>query len=140
MLVFSKEEMQMVGHAAEVMDDRISNEPDEYNDADATSTAKLDAMSRAKTVALVVTGAEMDSASARHLMGQIVNAEMDHWVPGASQRLLYRASRALGVSTASIHLYTEPDCGSKTAHALVTDWVADIYVVRCVVCGRLDRA
>lgn len=71
------------------------------------------------------------------VMHDIIQAELANWVPGASQRLIHRAGSALD------HPMPEPqanDCGAEPGwHALVADWAAGIYVMRCVTCARLYR-
>lgn len=87
--------------------------------------------------AFVVTGVELDDKAAREMFLRILGAELDNWVPDASQRLLYRAGRALGIHH-PVMPTDNPDCGAEPGwHALTSDWVAGVFVRRCVTCSRL---
>jgi hypothetical protein len=82
-------------------------------------------------------------AGYREMMGRIVRAEMANWVPGASQRLLNRVGHHFGFlpSGPLPFGYDWDDCGpDRAAHALIPDWVADVYVHRCATCHRLYPA
>lgn len=139
MIHIRHDERQLIERAHDVMDDHMSSEPDEYTDADTRAVLHLDVMAKAETSQLVVTGAELNHIDARRLMRQIIEAEMAHWVPNASQRLLWRASWALGVPL-NHAAPVAPDCGAEPGwHALVGDWVAGLFVRHCVTCHRLFR-
>jgi len=65
----------------------------------------------------------------------VVKLELDHWIPNASQRLIKRAHEFMGVPYGAP---VAPDCGPRHRdHALVADWVAHWYVMKCATCGRL---
>lgn len=67
----------------------------------------------------------------------IVRAELAHWVPGSSQRLLYRAGRITGFPQPDPEEGTR-DCGNHYRdHVLFPDWVAGLYLKRCADCFRL---
>jgi len=69
----------------------------------------------------------------------VVRAEIANWVPEASQRLIQRVSRIVGAPV--VPDATEADHGSNPGdHALMSDWVAGIYVLRCSTCQRLFKA
>jgi hypothetical protein len=137
MIHIRHDERQMLAHVAKVMDVRMSDEPTEYTDADTRAVLHLDQVGKCETSALVVTGAELDHTKARQLMRQIIEAEMRNWIPNASQRLLWRASWSLNVPL-NHAAPVNPDCGAEPGwHALVADWVAGIYVRRCITCQRL---
>lgn len=85
---------------------------------------------------LLVTGAELERQEAEDLLRQVLGAELAHWVPGASQRLLYRASAALGFQFPREQL--KADHGPDPAdHPLIRDWVGRSHVLMCVTCHRV---
>lgn len=133
MLYLGREDSQMLKHVDEVIGDRMLGD-DTYEDADQATADKLSGLT---PPAVLLTGDEMTEADAHALLRRVVNAELDHWVPGASQRLIYRASLALGFPS------REPrrtDCGAeRSGHATVTQWVAGLYLRQCVGCSRLFR-
>lgn len=136
MLHIGHDERGMIEHAHETMNDRIMSEPTEFEDADTRAVLHLDVMGKAETSQLVVTGDEIDVDEARNLMRRVVIAEINNWVPNASQRLVWRASSALEhrVGFRPDHL----DCGDdRRQHYLVDEWAAGIFVRRCVTCQRL---
>ena len=138
MLYFGTEEKQMLKHTAEVMADRVSEE-NGYEPGDEVVVTKIDNMGRTKTSVLVITGEDYSHQDAAALFHDIVQTELKNWVPDASQRLLHRAGHALGVRH-PVLLSNEPDCGAEPGwHALVADWIAGIYVRRCVTCCRIYR-
>jgi hypothetical protein len=121
--------------AAETMQDRILSESG-WEPGDQAACTKLEAMGNGGT-ALVVTGADLDTEAAEALMLSVLEAEIDHWVPGASQRLILRASAALG-------FYPHPlkdaqRCVPGTCTTAGT-WVARKPYMRCTDCGRFYRA
>ena len=132
MLYLGREDAGMLSHVDEVIGDRLSGD-DTYEDAERATADKL---GKLVTPSLVIDGGEMTAAECTTLMRQVVLAEMDNWVPGASQRLLCRAGAALGIELANL-VTGNPDCGLEPRwHALVSDWTAGVYVRRCVTCGR----
>lgn len=134
MLHFTQEDAQMLNHTVDVIGDRIRSEGG-YTPQDEATVVKLDQLAKTKGSALVLTGDALKGAEARDMLRDVVLLELRHWVPGASQRLIYRAGNALGLKQpwpmADDH---GPDAG---AHALVADYVAGLYLLRCVTCCRL---
>lgn len=140
MIVFGPEDALMLHHIAhDVLPDRLAYDSG-YTDQDRKTVAKLQQMADQHETAVVLSGADLTDehgtdAEARALFQQIVQAELDHWVPNASQRLLYRAGMVLGVPQPQPR---REDCGpARSAHALVHDWVASRYLLRCATCLRL---
>lgn len=69
------------------------------------------------------------------IMQDIVRAELKSWVPVASQGVIHRAGKILGVPQPAS---TGHDCGSEPGqHALFPDWVVGLYVLRCCTCMRI---
>lgn len=135
MIVFTERDRQMLRHIVDVVGDRMHHE-DGYTEQDRLTFMKVQDMSTAPATVVVVTGEEIDS-EARQMFQAIVRAELAHWVPGASQRLLYRAGRIVGVDQPN-PAKGEADCGPDRAdHALISDWVAGLYLMRCSSCFRL---
>lgn len=133
MLYLGREDKQMLLHVDEVIGDRLCGD-DSYEAGDRATADKL---SRLTPPAVLLTGDEMTEADAHALLRRVVNAELDQWVPGASQRLIYRASRALGFAAAEAR---RADCGPELVdHATITQWVAGLYLRQCVGCSRLFR-
>ncbi|AKA61699.1 hypothetical protein SEA_YDN12_32 [Streptomyces phage YDN12] len=133
MIYFRREDAQMLKHVDEVIGDRLHGD-DSYEPEDRDTAAKLGLL---VPPALVITGAELTEAQRHVLLRRIVNAELDEWVPGASQRLIFRASRALGFAAAEAR---RADCGPELKdHATITQWVAGLYLRQCVGCVRLFR-
>lgn len=133
MIFFAKDEGRMLLHIAEVMGDRMD---DTYEPEDEVTLDKVEAVGKAGS-ALVITGAEQSHMDAAQMFHVVVRSELDHWVPDASQRLIHRAGHALGVRH-PVMLSDNPDCGAEPGwHALVADWIAGIYVRRCVTCCRI---
>lgn len=136
MIYFGQGEQQMLNHVDEVIGDRLSGD-DSYEPGDQSTADKL---GKIKAPCLVIDGSELSTEDAHALMARIVTAELDAWVPNASQRLLFRAAAALGVFAAPL-VTDAPDCGlERSWHAIVPDWLAGLYVHRCVTCGRLYPA
>lgn len=133
MQIFDRDDTQMISHAVDVMGDRLSDGND-YTEQDGVTVTKLGELG---TPALVVDGAEHTDYELRAMLRRIVTAELDHWVPDASQRLIYRASRALGESFPRARA---GDHGPDPAdHVLVAEWVAGLYLRKCATCQRLFR-
>jgi len=133
MLYLGREDTEMLKHVDDVIGDRLSG--DDTYEPDAVATA--DKLSGLTPPAVLLTGDEMTEADVHALLRRVINAELDHWVPGASQRLIYRASRALGFHARDQH---RADCGGDLSdHATVTQWVAGLYLRQCVGCARLFR-
>jgi hypothetical protein len=140
MIHFGHAHKQMLSHTAEVMGDRMHDEPDQWTNTDEATVDRIERMGKSPAGMLVITGDEMNLIDQRRLMAKVVNAELDHWVPDASQRLIWRASQVLNGTYGAVVLTDQPDCGAEPSwHALTADWVVGIYVRRCVTCGRLYR-
>lgn len=133
MLYLGREDTQMLEHVDEVIGDRLSG--DDTYEAEGRATA--DKLGRLTPPAVLLTGDEMTEADAHALLRRVVEAELDQWVPGASQRLIHRAGRALGFT------YPEPrrsDCGAERGdHVTISQWVAGLHLRQCVGCARLFR-
>lgn len=140
MIVFTQDDRQMMTHTADVIGDRMRHE-DGYTEQDEATVAKLDELSKALTTVLVITGDEptggVDDPQVREMFRDIVRAELAHPVPGASQRLLYRAALVLGIRQPD-PAKGQRDCGADVGdHALISDWVVGLYLHRCSNCFRL---
>lgn len=140
MIHWTQEDAQMLAHVVNMMNERIT-QYDGYTDENEATMAKLEELAKAGP-ALTVTGEQRDYPTELGLFEQIVTAELNNWVPGASQRLIFRASRALNVGH-----YPDPalamrtDCSpERGAHALAANWAGSLYVYRCATCFRLYRA
>lgn len=127
-----------IGHAAEVMSDRIAEDPDEYMPADDEAVNKMEALGNGGT-ALVITGDEIDAQDAENLMSQVIETEMGHWVSGSSPRLIWRTGIVLGFHIPDFIMHQgNPDCGpERINHALYPIWIARRYLIACATCGRL---
>lgn len=140
MMHIRQDELGMFRHVEETMDDRIMDNPDEWDDKDHRAMDHIGRIGKTPTGAVVVTGEELNMIDARRLFKGVVEAELDNWVANASQRLITRAARALEVPF-RYHVTLAADCGAEAHwHALVSDWVAEIFVMRCATCGHLYRA
>ena len=138
MIYFGRGETQMLDHMQDTMCDRIACNSDEYEPEDSNTVEKIARMSLAKTGQLVITGELLDDAARQALFRQVVEAELDAWVPNASQRLLYRAARALdrfGREPRELDHGDEPGM-----HALFRNYVGQVWVMQCSTCDRLFRA
>lgn len=127
---------------AETMQDLILSEVG-WEPEDQAACTKLEAMGNGGT-ALVVTGGKLDPSQAHELMGSVIAAELENWVPGASQRLVRRAAAALGIEGwDNDPVWPESDC---TMHRWQTFEVPGTRCqnrCRCVdtavVCTRCQR-
>lgn len=139
MIHFTQDDAQMLAHVVDVVGDRMHSE-DGYTDTDRATMTKLEALVK-EGAAVVVSGKDGQANVVElNLFLKIVRAELDHWVPNASQRLLFRAGAALGVQQPDPSRMSA-DCGpDRHQHALVADWVSTMYVYRCASCVRLYRA
>lgn len=144
MIPFDREDAQMLHHIVkDVMADRLAYDA-EYTEKDRQVVDKLGELADAAATGtvLAVTGRDLTddrgtNAEARKLFHKILNAELDHWVPNASQRLLHRAGAVLGVPQPKPR---RDDCGpTEFDHALIHDWVGSAYLLRCSTCLRLYR-
>jgi len=137
MIYFGRDAQQMLDHVQDTMRDRVCEE-NGYTDEDTATVNKIHAMSKAETGQLVITGELLDGAAQMALYRQVVEAELDTWVPNASQRLLYRAARALDLYGRE---QLESDHGDKPGmHALFRSYVGQVWVMQCSTCNRLFRA
>lgn len=135
MIIFTDRDRQMLNHVVDVIGDRMRHE-DGYTEQDERTVTKLDKLAKSPTTSIVVLADDVD-AEARQMFQAIVQAELRAWVPGASQRLLYRAGRIVGIEQPN-PAKGQPDCGPDVAdHALINDWVAGLYLHRCSNCFRL---
>jgi hypothetical protein len=138
MIHWTADDTQFLDHMTDVMGDRLCSESG-YTEQDEATMTKLKELAKAGA-AVTVTSEQQDYRAELGLFLQIVQAELDHWVPNASQRLLFRAGAALGVKQPD-PARVRADCGSGRAdHATVPDWVSTLYVHRCINCARLFRA
>lgn len=88
---------------------------------------------------LLVTGDQFTEDEGLALLKEVITSELEHWVPGSSQRLINRAGVLL-VGGPILIGATEADHGPGPAdHALLQDWVAGIFVLRCVTCSHLFK-
>lgn len=135
MIIFTDRDRQMLNHVVDVIGDRMRHE-DGYTEQDERTVTKLDKLAKSPTTSIVILADDVD-AEARQMFQAIVQAELRAWVPGASQRLLYRAGRIVGIEQPN-PAKGQPDCGPNVAdHALINDWVAGLYLHRCSNCFRL---
>ena len=123
-------------HSAQVMQDRMW-ELGGYEPEDETACEKLKAMGDGGT-ALVVTGVEMSARDRMAMLHRVIDAEVAHWVPGSSQRLICRAAGALSIG---LRLINDTDCGSEDKdHALAAVYIGGKDYRRCKTCGRYMAA
>lgn len=128
----------MLNHIVDVMGDRMHRE-DGYTEQDERTFTKVAELAKSPVTTVVVTADDTD-AEAKQMFQAIVRAELRNWVPNASQRLLYRAGRVVGVIMPN-PANMQPDCGpNRSDHALVHDWIQGLYVDRCSSCHRLYDA
>ena len=140
MIHFNEDDRQMIGHAASEMRDQMLTRGG-YDEADYVTVNKLDALSEGSLPAVVVTGEELsggpEDPQVQQMFQDVVKAELANWVPGASQRLLYRVGLILDVPQPNPRKGLR-DCGPEAGHhALFATWVAGLYVQRCCNCFRL---
>ena len=140
MIHFTEQDRQMMKHVGEVIGDRLHHEGG-YTEQDRATVMKLDQLAAAPTSVVVITGDEptggVDDPQVREMFRDIVRAELAHPVPGASQRLLYRAGLCLGIPQPNPAKGLR-DCGPDVGdHALISDWVLGLYLHRCSNCFRL---
>lgn len=69
-------------------------------------------------------------------LSAVVDAELRAWVPGASQRLIRRAADRMGLVVPMTGAAVQCMTGK---HCRTSDWVAGIYVLRCINCDFLTR-
>jgi hypothetical protein len=123
-------------HTGEVMQDMVLGH-DGYTPDDEAALGKVQQIGKGGT-ALVVTGEDLDVKQLTEIMREVISAELAHWVPDASQRLIWRAARALGFEPTPRPGYV--DCGAERIdHPLVPAWEYGLYLMRCSACARLFR-
>ena len=134
MIHFTEDDALMLRHTADVMSERISSDSS-YSENDQNVADRIERMGQGRQ-SVLITGDELDHQDALVLYRNVVHAELNAWVPDASQRLLQRVGHALGVRH-PLFLTGNRDCGAEPGwHALHTDWIAGIFVRRCTTCGR----
>jgi hypothetical protein len=121
-----------ISHVAEVVQDRIYD-GNGYTSEDERACEKLEQIGRSGGV--VLTGDELSEDEATALLRRVVLAELENWIPNASQRLIRRAVLALGGHMTEA--VAKDHGGRRINHVLIPDWVAGIYLMRCVTCHRL---
>lgn len=139
MIHWTEADSQMLVHVVDVIGDRMGSE-DGYTEQDEATMVKLKALSKMGP-AVTVAGDDLDEDARKSLFTEVVNAELDNWIPNASQRLLFRAGAALGQHHPGAKPTDAEDCGpSRAQHALILGWLASVYVHQCATCLRLYRA
>lgn len=134
----------MMDHVVDIIGDRINCEPDGYTTQDETTMKKLEQMTKLMAyenakVLVVDLNRTPHRDEAYEAIQDIVKLELANWVPGASQRLIRRASALLGFAVGPMPLADDhgPNPGD---HALFPDWTGGQYVQKCAGCHRLFRA
>jgi DNA-binding CsgD family transcriptional regulator len=140
MILFTESDQQMLKHAVKVVCDRMHDQGG-YTEQDELTMKKLNELAKARTSVIVITGDDPagggDDPQVREMFRDIVRAELRNPVPDASQMLLYRAGRILGIGQPNPEKGLR-DCGpDATDHVLARDWVLDVYLYRCSDCFRL---
>lgn len=139
MIHFTREDRQMMDHVVDTTRDRMLTEGG-YAEQDWATMTKLESLAKAGSAVVISGRDEPDADAARALLRRIAEAELNHWVPNASQRLLHRAGLALGIEQPDPARMRNDDCGPDPAkHATVPDWIGDLFVRRCVSCARIWR-
>lgn len=120
-------------HLACALEDRAY-----HRDNPDLSADKLEALGRVHS-GLLITGDTLKQTEAEALLREVVKTEVEHWVPDASQRLIRRASLALGFENLLDPDFQKDHGPLPQDHALVMDWVVGIYVARCATCAHLFK-
>lgn len=136
MINITPNDAQVACEGAEWMEEHYETDGvRDHTPEDRESARRLGKMRRG----LLVTGDPFTVDEGVALLKEVVTSELDHWVPGSSQRLINRASLVL-VGSPILAAATETDHGPGPAdHALLQDWVAGIFVLRCVTCAHLFK-
>lgn len=135
MISFTVNDARMATIASEILEDHCEDARRDYSRDDRESAKKLGKLRQG----LLVTGIEQSAAEAAELLKAVVQAELDHWVPDASQRLINRAATVLADGPI-LDPVLAPDHGNNPGdHALIQDWVCGIFVLRCCTCARLFK-
>lgn len=139
MIVFTQNDRQMLTHITEVINDRMLSD-DGYEGEDHATVGKLSAVAkRLEAGPVLVVGHDQpeDVANASSLMRSVLEAELNNWVPNASQRLLHRAATLLGYRFSTP---TQEDHGPNPGdHALFPGWLGGVFVRQCATCARVFR-
>jgi hypothetical protein len=136
MIIVTPNDAHVAHHASEMVEDHYETDgARDHTPEDRESARRLGKLGRG----LLVTGDPFTVDEGVTLLKEVVTSELDHWIPGASQRLINRASLIL-VGSPILGAATEADHGPNPAdHALLQDWVAGIFVLRCVTCAHLFK-
>lgn len=134
MISFTADDAHMADHASEMLQDACL-EQSSYTRDNYDSAKKLGDLSQG----LLVTGIEQTQAEAEALLKQVVQAELDHWAPNASQRLINRAAMILADGPILDPVLASDHGNNPGDHALIQDWVCGIFVLRCCTCARLFK-
>lgn len=78
---------------------------------------------------------EDDTKACEDALYAVVAAELNNWVPGASQRLIRRAADSLRL-VAGIGYEDVEECPDDR-HCRIYDWVAGHFVLRCIICDNM---
>lgn len=135
MISFNINDGHMATRASEVMQDLYLEGEGDFTRDDYDSAKKLGQLRRG----LLVTGDEQTQVESEALLKEVVAAELERWVPDASQRLINRASGALGFAGLLDPVLAADHGDNPRDHALSQDWVCGIFVLRCVTCARLFK-
>ncbi len=136
MIYIHRDERAMLKHMASTLQDAILSSGTEWEDGDQRAVNHVKNIGELDTSALVITGEPLHPSDAYVILGRIVDAEMANWVPEASQRLILRASNALGFDRK--RPMRSEECGPERGdHALINDWVGRRFLLCCVTCHRL---
>jgi len=135
MIVWNVYDRDMAAVVAERMADDVIEEPQRYGDV---SVDKLEALGRVHS-GLLLTGENLTKSNAEALLREVVRTEIEHWVPDASQRLIQRASAALGIEPPLDPAFKRDHGPLPQDHALVMTWVCGWYVARCATCAHLFK-
>lgn len=141
MIDWNHNDASVATYAAEYLTDQMLDNPNEWDNCDDISVKKLAQLGANR--GLLVTGDVVTVDEAAALMKQVVLTEINSWVSDSSQRLIYRAARALSIDTPYFRFLgctDDADHGpAPQDHALIQDWVCGIYTMRCATCGHLYR-
>ncbi len=136
MIYFGQDTGLMLNHTADVMGDRVCEE-NGYEPEEEAVPRDLGALSdtmKSHGGALALTGEPLDSAAVRALFKRVVTAELANWVPGSSQRLIFRAGAALEIPAPAPR--DVPEC-HPDRHVLANTWVGDVWLLHCAACGAM---
>lgn len=137
MFTWTAEDVTFMKHIQEVMSDRMSDGND-YTEDDRRSLAKLETLadSDVRIVSVIASKAALPRDTETLHLQDIVRAELTHWVPNSSQRLIRRAAVMLDLPVMPVPA-AEDHGDDRSAHALIPDWVGGLYLMRCATCNHL---